>query len=140
MSLTKPDPLTATEACDGPPTTGSSQTVNVPDKSDDADATTIAADAAVKQSAPARPPRGTLRLTFMVRLEDAHEVLLELDDRTNFTHGATVESVAIVADKVQKVFEALVMEPLLTAANQYVRARQDAAQPKAGEAVKKRSK
>src|SRR5258705_4792138 len=56
-----------------------------------------------------------------IRLEDAREVLLDLDDTVDFKHGSYKQSVATVGDQVRKVFEAIVTEPMLTSANQYVR-------------------
>jgi|GEM_PF-5168594 hypothetical protein len=87
-------------------------------------------DAVVPAPAPApvRPPGGTLRLTFQIRLEDTNEVLLDLDDSVDFRHGAYARSIAIVGDQVRKVFEAIVAEPLLTTVNQYVRLKLDAGQ------------
>ncbi|HXU18693.1 MAG TPA: hypothetical protein VN708_26530 [Terriglobales bacterium] len=76
-------------------------------------------------STPVRPPGGTLRLTFKLRLEDTSEVLLDLDDSVDFRHGPYRQSIAIVGDQVRKVFEALVAEPLLTTVNQYVRLKLD---------------
>jgi len=69
-----------------------------------------------------------LRLTFKLRLEDAREVLLDLDYSVDFRHGAYKQAVAAVGDQVRKVFEAIVAEPLLTTVNQYVRLKLDAGQ------------
>jgi hypothetical protein len=73
-----------------------------------------------------------LRLKFQIRLEDAREVLLDLDDSVDFRHGAYRQSVAIVGDQVRKVFEAMVADPLLTTVNQYVRLKLDAGQASPG--------
>ncbi len=90
--------------------------------------TTNDAVAPAPVSAPVRPPGGTLRLTFKLRLENAREVLLDLDDSVDFRHGAYRQSIAILGDQVRKVFEAIVAEPLLTTVNQYVRLKLDAGQ------------
>jgi hypothetical protein len=39
-------------------------------------------------SAPVSPPGGTPRLKFQIRLEDAREVLLDLDETLDFKCGA----------------------------------------------------
>jgi hypothetical protein len=118
-----------------PESTSVAQAISATDDSTEAPVALDAAVAPVTQNAAVvptaqeptrvRPPGGTLRLTFKLRLEDAREVLLDLDDKVDFRHGA-YQSVAPVGDQVRKVFEAIVAEPLLTTVNQYVRLKLDA--------------
>lgn len=111
-----------------PPVDATVDSTEAPVAPDAASPTTNDAPAPAPVSAPVRPPGGTLRLTFKLRLEDAREVLLDLDDSVDFRHGAYRQSVAIVGDQIRKVFEAIVAEPLLTTVNQYVRLKLDAGQ------------
>ena len=126
-----PGPTPSIPQAVAPPVTGDS-TETTPEAVHDADTTPTTHEAAVTTAhdptAPSRPPGGTLRFTFKLRLEDTSEVLLDLDDSVDFRHGAYTRSIAIVGDQVRKVFEAIVAEPLLTTVNQYVRLKLDAGQ------------
>ena len=139
MSLTQPQPnsLTAPEITVGPPVTAvSREAVGVPEKSDGADASRRDQDAALEPGAPVPPPDRTLRLTFTLRLEDDHEVLLEIAETLDFEHTDQAKSIALVGDEVRNWVAISVVGPLLTTANKYVREKLDAAQPKVCDAVK----
>jgi hypothetical protein len=69
-------------------------------------------------------------------LEDEHEGLLKLAETHDFEHSDQANSIALVGDQVRDFFASSVLGPLLTTANQYVRAKLDAAQPKAADAGK----